>query len=150
MSTETGKAWAGLERELALVLGLFEEDQFLILQQQRTGRYVQIYVSEPGSLHVEVSSNAFLRKDGALTDQEIAVLLAQGWRPPSKGGAPNFSTDLRGPKATAEAARLTVKTLAEVLGAGSPAELEYDAYQHRGGQLTLPPLRLPRLAQARQ
>jgi hypothetical protein len=43
------------------------------------------------------------------------------------------------------AARLTVKALAKTLGAGSPADLESDAFQFKGGPMVLPPLRLERM-----
>jgi hypothetical protein len=69
-----------------------------------------------------------------------------GWTPPLQGGAPNYSVDLKGPRATAQAAALTVRTLAEVLGTGSPSDLEYDAFQHTGGPMTLPPLRLEKMS----
>jgi hypothetical protein len=109
---------------------------------------VQLYVSHPDDLHIEASSNAFLHAEDALDDRQTAALLERGWKAPSrsKGGSPNFSADLRGPKAIAQAARLTVQTLAEILGAGSPADLEYDAFEKRGGRITLPPLRLGKMS----
>lgn len=144
MGSETGTAWAGLRRELELVLGVFDEDQILILQRRGTNRYVQAFVNGPGSLHVEASSNTFLAPESALSARESARLLELGWKAPSRRGAPNYSVDLRGPRATEQAAGLMVRTLAEVLGAGSPSDLEYDAFQARGGPMTLPPLKIER------
>ncbi len=146
MAKVNGMEWSTLTSELELVLGTFDHDQILILQRRGTGRYVQLYVNKPGSLHVEVSSNTFLAPESSLTEQHEASLQALGWMPPTKGGAPNYSVDLKGPRATAQAAALTVRTLAEVLGTSSPSELEYDAFQHTGGPLTLPPLKLERMS----
>jgi hypothetical protein len=145
MTSTNGMAWAGLQRELELVLSVFEEDQMLILQRRGTGRYVQLYVSGPGDLHIEASSNRFLQPKDALDDGQVAALLERGWKAPATKGAPNFSADLKGPRATEEAARLTVQTLAEILGAGAPADLEYDAFEKRGGRITLPPLKLEQM-----
>jgi hypothetical protein len=145
MAKVSGMEWSTLATELELVLATFEEDQILILQRRGTGRYVQLYVNEPGSLHVEVSSNNYLAKENVLTEQQEASLRALGWRPPLQGRSPNFSTDLKGPQATAQAVTLTVKTLAEVLETGSPADLEYDAFEARGGPMVLPPLKLERM-----
>ena len=147
MTDTNGMAWAGLQRELELVLSVFEEDQMLILQRRGTGRYVQLYVSDPEDLHIEASSNTFLKEDDALDDRQVAALLERGWKAPSrsKGGSPNFFAKLKGPKAREQAVRLTVQTLAEIFGAGSPADLEYDAFEKRGGRITLPPLRLGRM-----
>ena len=145
MTTATGMTWAGLVSELELVLQVFDENQILILQCRRTGRYVQLFVNEPGSLHVEVSSNTFLDEDGALSEGQATSLLERGWKAPAEGGSPNYSTDLRGPSATSMAAKLAVRTLAETLGASSPADLDYDAFQFKGGPMVLPPLRLERM-----
>ena len=145
MAKVNGIGWSTLTSELELVLATFENDQILILQRRGTGRYVQLFVNEPGSLHIEVSSNTFLPPKARLTEQNEVSLRALGWRPPSKGGAPNYSADLKGPRATAKAVTLTVRTLAGVLGTGSPAELEYDAFEARGGPIVLPPLKLERM-----
>jgi hypothetical protein len=146
MAKMKGIEWSTLTSELELVLGTFDHDQILILQRRGTDRYVQLYVNKPGSLHVEVSSYTFLAREDGLTEQREASLRALGWTPPLQGGAPNYSVDLNGPRATAQAAALTVRTLAEVLGTGSPSDLEYDAFQHTGGPMTLPPLRLEKMS----
>lgn len=144
MAEVRGMEWAQLVSELDLVLYTFEEDQILILQQRGTGRYVQLFVSEPESLHLEVSSNAFLAPESALSEQDAVALMDLGWKPP-RGKTPNYWADLKGPDATAQAAVLTVRTLAEVLGAAFPSELEYDAFQATGEAMTLPPLKLRRM-----
>jgi len=145
MAKMNGMEWSTLTSELELVLGTFDHDQILILQRRGTGRYVQLYVNKPGSLHVEVSSNSFLAPETALSARHLAALQGLGWKPPTAGGAPNYSADLKGPGATAQAVRLTVRTLSEVLGTESPAELEYDAFEFNVGTMVLPPLKLKRM-----
>ena len=145
MAKVNGMEWSTLTSELELVLDTFGHDQILILQRRGTGRYVQLFVNRPGSLHIEASSNNYLTPEYVLTEQNEASLRALGWTPPSQGRAPNYSTDLKGPRATAQAAALTVRTLSEVLGTGSPADLEYDAFEAKGRPMTLPPLKLERM-----
>jgi hypothetical protein len=60
-------------------------------------------------------------------------------------GSPNHFRRFRAPVPFAEAARLAVRTLGEVLRVGSPGDLRYRAFDAEGHAVTLPGLGLARV-----
>lgn len=122
-------SWEEFERRLSQLLPWLRLGQFLVASASgRPGAYVQV-CPEERAVRVETGSNRFLRGADALTPGQEAALVALGWEPPSDapGGSPNFHRDLRWPVKARDVTSLTARTLAEVLGVASPAEVLLDA-----------------------
>ncbi len=149
----TDPGWDRFERELAAALPLLR-DECLVLVTREGNRYVQFAGSSSGGLFAEAVSNAYLAPGDRLDPQQEAALVALGWSPPTHApdatspipapaGSPNFFREFAAPFSSAAAARLAVRTLAEVLGVPGPEALSYDAHDPAGNPVLLPGLRLP-------
>jgi hypothetical protein len=145
--------WESLEARLAPALALLA-DEMLILSARTGNRYVQFASSAGKGLLVETGSNAFLAEEDKLDVGQLAALLGLGWSQPTHapdasepvaGGSPNHFRRFRAPVPFAEAARLAVRTLVEVLRVGSPGELRYKAFDADGHPVTLPGLGIERV-----
>lgn len=144
--------WESLEASLAAALALLA-DEMLILSARTGNRYVQFASSVGKGLLAETGSNAYLAEADKLDVGQLAALLGLGWSQPTHapdasepvaGGSPNHFRRFRTPVPFAEAARLAVRTLVEVLRVGSPGELRYKAFDADGHTVTLPGLGLER------
>ena len=63
----------------------------LIADVERSeGRYIQFLAREDGVLCAEVSSNASLRGDSRLSEDQVRDLVADGWLSPNDDRQPNF------------------------------------------------------------
>ncbi|MBK9681734.1 MAG: hypothetical protein IPO59_00030 [Betaproteobacteria bacterium] len=98
-----------------------------------------------------------------LTVDQVAALTAAGWRSPTHApdaskaekdpaGSPNFFADFDAPVPFDEVADLAVRTLVQIFEVSHPDQIEYDAFDTEGGQLSFPacvagelsdPIRLP-------
>jgi hypothetical protein len=148
-------AWKSFESNLAAVLSTLEKE-FLVLDVKDSSLYVQV-AAVRGGLRCETVSNAFLPPDARLDDVRVEELLALGWRPPTaapgarlRRGAttsPNFHRHLEAPASPAAAARLIVRTLAEVHRVPGPDRLTYTSSDGEGHEVLLPALGIERRGQ---
>lgn len=144
--------WERLEAGLAAALAVLG-DEMLILSARTGNRYVQFASSVGKGLLAETGSNAFLAERDRLDVGQLAALLGLGWSQPTHApdaaepvpdGSPNHFRRFRAPVPFADAARLAVRTLVEVLRVKSPGELGYKAFDSDGHPVTLPGLGLER------
>ncbi len=94
-----------------------------------------------------------------LTKVQMDALVALGWLAPTgtpeevradkkKGGSPNYHRDFEGRARVARAARLAVRTLADVLDVTHPGSLKYKSFDRNGQSIVIPTLGLKREAVA--
>ena len=142
------RAWPDFERRLAEVLTLLSEDQFLIISQKKTNRFVQFSAQGSFGLRAETVSNAFLPDSERIRPKEERALLALGWQVPTGSaaestptadpdGSPNYFIEFTNDVPFAVVAEMAVKTLADVLGVPHPGILEYRAFDADGGEIEL-------------
>lgn len=153
-TARSAPSWASFESNLAAVLSSLD-GEFLVLDVRGSSLYVQVGATRRG-LRCETVSNAFLPPDARLDDGRVQQLLALGWRPPTAPpGAPrrrdastppNFHRDFEAPAPSATAARLLVRTLAEVHGVPGPDRLTYMSSDGEGHEILLPSLGIERRA----
>ena len=120
-------SWEAFEQKLVQMLLWLEVNQFLCVQAKAPSMaYIQIGITE-GSLRAETASNRIRKGEHVLTEPQMAALLDLGWRPPADGptGSPNYYRDFPWPVMAADIARLTVRTLSEVLDVPAPSELGF-------------------------
>lgn len=131
--------WADLARRLAQILAQMREDEFLVICVKRSNRFVQFAAQGAHGLRMEATSNAFLKGSDRLRLDDIAVLAALGWKPPTGSpthstpgndptGSPNYFLDFPAGSNTTQIAELAVRTLREVFDTPSPIFLEYEAF----------------------
>ena len=146
-----GRAWQPFADSLAAALATLSEDQNLILAVEHRQRFVQFAGSGPSGLRAEAVSSAYLAETDLLTGDQIAALTAAGWRSPTHApdaskaekepaGSPNFFADFDAPVPVDEVADFAVRTLTEVFVVSHPDQLEYDAFDTKGGQISFPGL----------
>ncbi len=142
-------AWPPFEKRLATALAKLEEDQFLILCVKGTNRFVQFAAQGSHGMRMEATSNAFLKRKQKLSTEQIAQMIAGGWRGPTGAhheatpeldpdGSPNFYREFPRPVRFKRLATLAVQTLREIMGVPHPLFLQYEAYdtQHRTQDLS--------------
>lgn len=123
-------AWDDFERRLAAALERMLDATFLILSTRPDdpggGCYVQFAAGDWG-LRAEAVSSSFLPANRPLTPEQEIDLEGLGWLPPGSGedAGPNFFRIWPAPAPAAEVARQAVRTLREVYGVTSPAELRH-------------------------
>ncbi len=142
-------AWPPFEKRLATALAKLEEDQFLILCLKGTNRFVQFAAQGSHGMRMEATSNAFLKRKQKLSTEQIAQMIAGGWRGPTGAhheatpeldpdGSPNFYQEFPRPVRFKRLATLAVRTLREIMGVPHPLFLQYEAYdtQHQTQDLS--------------
>lgn len=143
--------WKAFADRLAAALPALGEDQSLIVAVESRPRFVQFSGSGAEGLRAETVSNAYLAAADQLSDDQVAVLIAAGWRRPTHApdandsdkdpvGSPNFFADFEVPVPFDEVADLAVRTLAEVFEVPHPDLLEYDAFEITGSPISFPGL----------
>ena len=146
-----GPDWQPFVDRLAAALATLSEDQNLILAVEHRQRFVQFTGSGASGLRAEAVSNAYLAETDQLTDGQVTALIAAGWRSPTHtpdpskaekdpAGSPNFFADFDAPVPFDEVAGLAVRTLAQVFEFSHPHQLEYDAFDTEGDQVSFPGL----------
>ena len=146
-----GRDWQPFADRLATALATLSEDQNLILAVEHRQRFVQFAGSGASGLRAESVSNAYLAETDQLTDDQVAALTAAGWRSPTHApdaskaekdpaGSPNFFADFDAPVPLDEVADLAVRTLAQVFEVSHPDQIEYDAFDTEGNQISFPGL----------
>lgn len=147
------KDWAPFEARLAAVLGVLEEDHYLILAHPGTGHYVQFAPEGPYGLRAEARSNAFIPPRHQLGSDLELRLIELGWEAPTHqpgaedtdpDGSPNWFRQWPAPVAWAEASQVAAMTLREVYGVRHPARLRYHAFHSQGTPILLPTLGIRR------
>ncbi len=148
-------AWPEFQGRLAEALSLLSEDQFLIINQKKTNRFVQFSAQGSFGFRAETVSNAFLSGADRIRQKEHDALLALGWGKPTGApddatpdldpdGSPNYFVDFPSEFPIAVAAELAVKTLADVILVPHPANLEYRAFDVDDNEIGLESLGLKR------
>ena len=143
--------WRHFADRLAAALATLEEDQNLILAVEHRQRFVQFAGSGPSGLRAETVSNAYLSEADQLTGDQVEALTAAAWRSPTRepdastaekypAGSPNFFADFDAPVPFDDVADLAVRTLAQVFEVSHPDQLEYDAFDTEGNQISFPGL----------
>ena len=131
----TSAAWKELQQHLAETLADLAEDEYLIIEDKHTQRFVQFMAQGRHGMRAEAVSNAFLTPAAQLSKETIAALLSLGWQAPTydmsdvdvepPDGSPNFFLDLTEPVSHRELAALAVVTLRDHYGVRYPGELQY-------------------------
>lgn len=140
------QAWSDFVQLLAVTLDELAEDQFLILNDKVSRRYVQFASQGENGLRMETASNRFLTGRYRLNREQIAALAAIGWQAPRRrarkaapdagdAGSPNFYVDFDYPADTTAVAHMAVRTLCEVLAVPAPDRIEYRAFHSNGTEL---------------
>ena len=146
-----GRDWRPFADRLAAALATLSEDQNLILAVEHRQRFVQFAGSGASGLRAESVSNAYLAETDQLSADQVAALIAAGWRSPTHApdaskaekdpaGSPNFFAEFDAPVPFDEVADLAVRTLAKVFEVSHPDLLEYDAFDTKGNQISFPGL----------
>jgi hypothetical protein len=146
-----GRDWQPFVDCLAAALSTLSEDQNLILAVEHRQRFVQFAGSGTSGLRAEAVSNAYLAETDQLTGDQVAALTAAGWRSPTHepdaskaekdpAGSPNFFADFDAPVPFDEVADLAVRTLIQIFEVSHPGQLEYDAFDTKGSQISFPDL----------
>lgn len=147
--------WPVWGQKLAKALARLEEDQYLIISTKRGQRYVQFAGQGSFGIRMETCSNEFLPKPEKLIPAQRAALIKAGWNKPTHKSTAKFATrdphgscnyyfDVSTPVSIKKAAKLSVKTLAEILEVPHPGYLHYEAFESEGGPLEFPELGLKR------
>ena len=146
-----GRDWQPFADRLAAALATLEEDQNLIFAVEHRQRFVQFAGSGASGLRAEAVSNAHLAETDQLAADQFAALIAAGWRSPTHApdaskaekdpeGSPNFFADFDAPVPFDEVADLAVRTPTHVFEVSHPDQLEYDAFDTKGTQISFPGL----------
>ncbi len=146
-------AWPEFEQKLGSVLESLEEDQFLIISIKRSNRYVQFAAQGSFGIRAETTSNSYLAESEKLDSRQVKELIAAGWKVPTgtpgkstrqadPDGSPNFYTEFAYPVSFDALAKLTVQTFTEIYSIPHPGDLEYEAFNAEGVQISLTELGL--------
>ena len=149
------REWPAFADRLASALAGLAEDNYLILSDKRSDRFIQFAAQGSFGLRAETTGNAYLAKPERLSEKQIDRLQEVGWMAPSgdpsfstpendPDGSPNFHIDFPAPVAHAEVARLAVDTLSRNLQIPHPGFLEYEAFDGAGNSLLIEGLGLKR------
>jgi len=147
-------AWEAFEKSLASALSVLK-DEFLVVSTKVGNRFVQFNACADQGVFAEAVCNAYLAPGEKLDVGQVEALLSLGWAPPTHApdsaapvppprGSPNHFREFPRPYSCAEIARFAVRTLTEPLRVGTPAELEYRAFDVEGHAVTLPVLHIDR------
>jgi hypothetical protein len=117
--------WESFEEALASALSVLKEE-CLILSARTGNRYVQFNVCPDKGVFAEAVSNAYLGPDEKLDVGQLAELRSMGW------ASPNHFREFPRPYSCIDVARFAVRTLTGPLRIGSPADLEYKAFDDDG------------------
>lgn len=146
-----GREWKRFADHLAAALATLWEGQNFILAVKRRQRFVQFAGSGALGLRAEAVGNACLAETDQLTGEQVASLIGAGWRSPTHApdaskddrdpaGSPNFFADFDAPMPFDEVADLAVRTLAQIFEISHPDQIEYDAFDTKGNQISFPRL----------
>jgi hypothetical protein len=146
-----GREWQPFVDGLAAALATLGEDKNLILVVENGHRFVQFAGSCTSGVGAESVSNAYLAETDQLLGDQVAMLVAAGWRSPTHApdaskaekdhaGSPNFFVDFDAPVPFDKVADLAVRTLAQVFEVSHPDQIEYDAFDPAGNQISFPGL----------
>ncbi|GIF04475.1 TY-Chap domain-containing protein [Actinoplanes siamensis] len=132
----TGDGWASLAAEIARIVPTLADGDTYIL---RSGPYFVAMQQLPAYLAVEApAGGGHLPEDGRLTGRDRRHMVELGWRPPPfPDRVDNFERHFRWPLGSADAAEvaeLFVRTLREVHGATSPADLVRERFNALPGR----------------
>ncbi|WP_045221904.1 T3SS (YopN, CesT) and YbjN peptide-binding chaperone 1 [Desulfonatronum thioautotrophicum] len=146
--------WTAFGQKLAQVLEGLQEDQYLIICAKQSNRYIQFAGQGLHGLRMETTSNHYLDQSEQLTEHQIALLLENGWKTPTRPpetapeddpeGSPNFFIDHPLPVAYKTVADLVVRTFDQILRVTHPAWLEYEAFDSDRNSLAFPTLGVKR------
>ena len=151
LAPSLGGDWQRFAERLAAALATLEEDQNPILAAEHRQRFVQFAGSSASGLRAESVGNAYLAETDQLLGDQVAALIAAGWRSPTHApdaskaekdpaGSPNFFADFDAPVPFDEVADLAVRTLVQIFEVSHPDQLEYDAFDTKGSQISFPGL----------
>lgn len=153
--------WPAFAKNLSAVLSGMQEDQFLILSDKNSRRYIQLAAQGEYGMRVEVSSNAYLPRHDHFSDRQMVQLVEAGWQPPTgkpeestpeqdPDGSPNFFIQHVEPIDAAQIANQAVSTLLRILRIPHPGFLTYEASDCDGDALNFPELGLKRTPSDRE
>lgn len=146
---------------LSGVLSEMVEDQFLVISEKHSNRFLQFAAQGSFGLRAEISSNAYLPQSDKLNRNQIAQLIKAGWGAPTgkpsdstpeedPDGSPNFFIDFPAPYSGARVATLSVTTLSEIIRIPHPGFLQYSAYDTNGNAVVFSQLGIKRLEEEEQ
>ena len=146
--------WTAFAQNLAKVLEGLQEDQYLILAVKQSNLFIQFAGQGLHGLRMETTSNNYLEQSEQLTEQQIALLLENGWKTPTRPpetapeddpeGSPNYFINIPLPVAYKSVAGLVVHTLDTIFRATHPGWLIYDAFDSDRNSLAFPTLGVKR------
>jgi len=139
----TTMTWEVFEDQLAAVLSVLEDDQFLIVSATRGWVYVQFNRQAGHGIRGEAVSNKFLSPDQHLSAADMTALATLGWLAPTDT-VPNFYQGWAEPVESHTAAKASVRTLREVYVIDHPGQLQYKAFHKAGDGILLPTLGVER------
>ncbi len=146
VSGKRSKDWPEFMGRLSGVLGMLDEDQYLVINVKKTNRFVQFAGQGSYGLRAETASNHFLPKEERLDRKQVAALKAIGWQAPTgkpkqatprkdPDGSPNFFAEFEAPVQGDSVATMAIETLISILGVAHPGMLEYEAFDSAGSIL---------------
>lgn len=147
--------WPDFAAKLSAILSALQEDQFLILSDKNSRRYIQFAAQGVYGMRAEVSSNAYLVRHDRFTDAQLAQLAVEGWHPPTGSpdeatpeddpdGSPNFFIQYPDPIDSVRIANQAVSTLIGIFRIPHPGFLTYEGADCQGNAMTFPALGLKR------
>ncbi len=160
-NTGISRDWPVFAARLTDALSEMCEDQFLIISEKQSSRFVQFAVQGSFGIRAEISSNAYLSWSQRLTDAQTTQLVKAGWIAPTgkphestperdPDGSPNFFIDFPAPIVTARIAGQAVAALSKILRIPHPGFLQYDAFDTQGNALVFSQLGIKRSEKAEQ
>jgi hypothetical protein len=147
------EAWIDFGGRLMQVLGVLEEDEYLIISLKGSNRFVQFAGQGAHGMRVETVSNFYLPEAQQLGEAQHDAMLKLGWNAPCNlpdefghepVGSPNYFLDLAQPVDVRQVAALAVSTLLGPLDADHPLDLEYRSFAESGEAIRWPTLKLRR------
>lgn len=145
-------AWDAFTSSLAAVLGVLDEDQYLILECKDGPWFVQFAGGGAHGLRAEMVSNTFLPAEHRISTESMSRALDLGWLSPTGGtesdpttdpdGSPNHFREWDPPVPFLEVSSLAIETLIAVLHVTHPSNLRYRSFDRQGSRILLPTLRL--------
>jgi hypothetical protein len=144
--------WLTFTERLCSVLQEMREDQFLIISDKHSHRFVQFAAQGGYGMRAEAVSNRYLPRPERLNPRQRCDLLGIGWKAPTTKsttpardphGSPNFHAAFPVPVPFVAVAGLATRTLAEVFRVAHPGHLQYRSFDSaKRGDLSWPQLRL--------
>lgn len=148
--------WPSFARKLAEVLAELGPDQFLVISDPITTRFVQFVAHGADGMRAEISSNANLSPGDRLSRAQAAELVSAGWAKPTDTpkrftadteleGSPNFFIDFPAPVEVERISKQTIAALTRVLRIPRPEMLEYAAFDADGRPIEFSELGIRRI-----